>query len=410
MPRLRPAAALRRAALRVTVPAALRRAALPVTVPAAPRRAALPAVPALAALAAAALVPAAPAAALEPPPGTETRLESLTLAPADTSLTRGELSTVRVRAHLVDPDPGGVQVKGAAVGPDQWLPSCPCVSVTFSGRSRSQAWNGRDVPLKLASGSAQDGVWEGSFVVGAASAGRWTATRIVAGDLWRPEDGPYDNNLVSLEPLVPELPSFLVTGTDWPLLTLQLPKAPVRAGSRFVVRGTARYATSRKPAAGVRVTVRREMCYSVDGAGGVVVGSARTNAQGEWALATREASGSWCARVGDVAGVLEPVSQVAETRAFVRAVVTARAAAASVRLGRTVNVTGKVTPALGLQLERLSGRTWRRVAAAYAQNDGTYKVALKPTARGTGTYRVRALTDPYRALGSASPTFRVRAS
>ncbi|NHC16122.1 hypothetical protein [Motilibacter deserti] len=336
---------------------------------------------------------------------TPTRLESLTVSPTATTLQRAELAVVRVTAHLVDPD--GVTARRELVAPDR-SEACPCVTVEQPRRVEAQAQPWRSVPLRLTSGTAEDGIWQGSFALGAASAGTWTVTGIAAGDLRVEEPGPYGTNLVPVAPLVDTAPTFTVRGVDWPRLTLTLPRATVDAGDAYVLRGTARYARTGRPAAGVRLSVRHTLCDVLDGYGGVEAADVRTDANGRWSLRSRVVAGNWCVWLGEHEGSLEPVSLASRTRAFVRAVATAEALHARVDVKEVPVVRGRARPSLPVVLERWTGRAWQPDGETVPGPDGDYTVSGTPARPGTTTYRVRVLGDPYVARGTVTDAVTVR--
>ncbi len=342
------------------------------------------------------------AQALERVPGTATRLESLTFDQAALTLTRGALARVNVSAHLIDPDPDGVVAASEGVSTDAGAP-CPCVIVgreSDVGTRQASGW--RVVSLSLASGTAQDGVWVGGFTLGAIDNGMWTATQIAAGDLRRQEESQFDSNTVAVDGLIDAVPVVAVTGSDWPVLSLTLPRGPVPFATAYVVSGTARYSATHAPAARLSLQVRHSYCDE-SGAGQLLT-TVTTDAAGRFTATGRQAAGTWCAFFGAGTGT-QPVSEVNAHRAFVQSRVSVRLSSPTVRAGRPVTLRGTTGGAMEAVVERLQGRRWVRVKTV----SGTrWNVTFVPR-RGTTTLRVRTLPDTSNALPFATPAFRVRA-
>ena len=203
-------------------------------------------------------------------------------------------------ARLVDPDPEGVVERRELVAADR-SELCPCVVVGEQTPVDPQAQTTHVLHLALVSGTRQDGVWQGSFLVGAASAGEWSVTGSAAGDLTRTQPGPFDDNLVEpKQVLATAPPSVRVSGADWPVLTLTLPRRQVRVGRAYVLSGTATYQHSGQPAAGLRLSVRHTFCAAEDGYGGTELAAVRTNADGRWQVRSRVPAGNWCVWLASV--------------------------------------------------------------------------------------------------------------
>jgi len=95
----------------------------------------------------------------------------------------------------------------------------------------------------------------------------------------------------------------------------------------------------------------------------------------------------------------------------VRPIVTASASASSIRLGGSVLIRGGVTPAHPLQvvyLQRYVSGKWVGVATGRLSSRSTYSFTIKPTMRGTYTYRVARPADvDHLATTSVTRTFKV---
>lgn len=348
----------------------------------------------------AALLPAGSAAALGPATQATTQLVSLDITPSRTTLRQAELARVTVTAHLSDPDPGGVVPADRVVPGDRSM-ECPCVLVRGTGRT-PQAWGARVLTLHLTSGTPNDGVWTASFLVGAADAGRWSVAQIAAGDLHLDD---MFGDLLPVDRLLETVPAFDLQGSDFPELTLSLPRGPVRPGTTYAVSGTAHYATSHRPAVGLRLEVSYDACGWVDGVGSPA-GVVRVDARGRWQLRSRAVSGSWCAVFGATPGAREAVSQVSVSRMFLNAAVTARPSSTSVRRGARVTVSGQITPASSGVLQQLSGRRWVRVRDIPFGRSFSVRVPTSP--RGTSTYRVRVPQSDFSVGAGSSRSFQVR--
>lgn len=280
---------------------------------------------------------------------------------------------------------------------------CPCVivrRVSVAGLSQA-AWR-RVVSLSLQSGSAQDGIWVGGFTLGAIANGTWAATEIAAGDLRREQDSPYDVNTVGVDDFVDVVPTVAVTGSDWPVLSLALPRGPVPFGTAYVVSGTARYSATHAPAARLPVEVRHSYCD--ESGGGQLLATVTTDAAGRFTATGRQAAGTWCAFLGAGAGA-QPVSSVTMHRAFVRSRAAVRLSSSVVRVGRTVTVRGTTAGAMEAVVERLQARRWVRVKTVAGTR---WSLTFAPR-RGTTTLRVRVLPDTSNALPFTTPAFLVRA-
>ncbi|RKS80275.1 hypothetical protein CLV35_0701 [Motilibacter peucedani] len=338
------------------------------------------------ALVAGLLVPG-PADALGPATGTETQLVALTVTPSRTSLVGAQLATVTVTAHLVDPDPGGVKTGTATVGADMGA-TCPCVALGET-TAAPQFSPLRVVSLRLSSGTANDGVWQGTTFLGAGNAGRWTANRIIAGDLrtW----GLMWSDWVDLDRMVPAEPQFVLQGRDWPVLSIRLPTRTVPVGTSYVVSGAASSSATHRPVPRLRLALKRGDCGSSDMGGGTFVRWVRTDAHGRWSASVRDADYGWCVRFGESPGAVNAASYAQATGVVVRARVTTSRTRVTTRLGKAFRLTGTYAPVNdGVQVDERVGRSWKFAADRIDTRAGRYTATVTPHRRGRLVYRVRA--------------------
>ncbi|NHC15743.1 hypothetical protein [Motilibacter deserti] len=356
-----------------------------------PRRTAL-AVAVLAPVLASVLSPA-PAGA---EPAATTTVGAVTLTAGDTKLTGTEITTLTVRVRLANPD--GVTPVPGQYGDSPVDVQCPCLEIGTAGARpvTPTARNSRFVPLTLVSGTPQDGVWEGTTKLGAASAGIWRPRSIFTADLHtRPEDDPRFGRLVFpvVTPGLVESASLNVHGANWPVLTLAAPKTP-KAWQPFVLKGTVKLSGPGAPARRLLLTVAGGQCNEAIAGVGYLLRPATTSSTGAWTASTRLRSDEWCLEYGrDAAG--QPVARATVLdRAPVRAAVTAAPAKRSVAAGTNVAVNGRAWPAnpQGVVLQRRVGKAWRVVNRARTGGSGTYSVTATPPGKGTYTYRVATST------------------
>ena len=85
----------------------------------------------------------------------------------------------------------------------------------------------------------------------------------------------------------------------------------------------------------------------------------------------------------------------------VRTSVTAAVSATSMKLGKTVTISGTVGPKHTgkVTLQRLSGTRWVAVTTASLTSSSNYSFKVKPTARGSYSYRVVKPADTDHAEG-----------
>lgn len=108
------------------------------------------------------------------------------------------------------------------------------------------------------------------------------------------------------------------------------------------------------------------------------------------------------------AGFSPRLGTYATTTVYVRTRVTAAHSTTSLRLGGSVTIRGSVAPShRGQQVtvQRYSGGAWRTVGYATLSSTGTYAYTVRPSARGTYSYRVVKRADTDHAEG-VSPTVR----
>ncbi len=344
-----------------------------------------PALVLAAALALATAGPTVPAAATTP-----TRVAGITLSVGDPSLVGGQLTTLRARVHLVDPD--GIAPTTCAYG-DMLIGGGPCllVAVTDSAgqywRATTQANGFRIVRLALVAGTLADGTWQGTTLVGAADAGFWRPAAITAGDL-RADYGPWMDSFVPVDPSLRAGVAVNLRGSDWPIVSLALP-APTPLGTPFTIRG--RVVTSRtgRPVVGAVVVLCLEerpifsfpaWCHRV-----------HTGAAGSFAYRGTAAATGWYASFG-VDAVRNAVQSKFAQGPNVRQVVSARASSTAVPRGRSIVISGALgwNTTLPVSLQRRVGTRWRTIAVApVSATSGAYRIRTSPP-RGRWSYRVAA--------------------
>ncbi len=127
------------------------------------------------------------------------------------------------------------------------------------------------------------------------------------------------------------------------------------------------------------------------------VADAVTSATGAYAFTVRPTTqGTVSYRVVKIATkqlkiAYSPIVSVKATEQFV---VTAKAKPTTVKLGKKSTITGTVTPKLasvndrGVQLQVKEGSSWKKVANGRTQASGAYSFSVKPSKKGTISYRV----------------------
>lgn len=342
-----------------------------------------------------------------------TQLVGITISVGDRTLVGGQLTSVTVRVHLVDP--AGVHRSAGAMYDTYW--DCPCVSIdSFDQYGRlwkasPQAWGERLLSLRLASGTAQDGIWVGSSMLGAANAGFWKPTAIHAGTLVQPPQPegeiPDGYDFVGVPADIQAASTLHVRGDDWPVFSLRIPTTVTAYGKPFVISGYALTARTHRPVPGLRVAAVPRMSEPVLHEAGLAT---RTTSTGRWAVTSTDWTPYWAVswapdRLGQV------VAWQSARRAHVRAVILSRTASATtVRVGSSITISGRVSPAAGLAvvLQRYYAGAWRTVYRSTGYH-GTYGYLLVATPpRGSWLYRVQVIGST-ELFGTTSPAFTLRA-
>ncbi|SCG40876.1 Ig-like domain-containing protein [Micromonospora siamensis] len=142
----------------------------------------------------------------------------------------------------------------------------------------------------------------------------------------------------------------------------------------------------------------------------VVVGTATSAADGTLSFAHKPSGAleyKWVYRGGN--GLIGAASGLRGV--WVATTVSATLSATSIPLGGSVSLTGKVAPSHAGQavyLQRSVNGAWHDVIGAKLSVTSAYSFAIKPTAKGTYTYRVRKPGDTDHAIGYSSPvSFKV---
>lgn len=225
---------------------------------------------------------------------TPTQLTRLSISPGGASLVRTQVQYETVSLTLVDPD--GIPSVRGYFG-DQGI-TCPCVVMQNQNVVEPRSRALRLVTLRLASGTASDGVWVGSFAVGAADAGFWRASVMQAGDIHAPPEN-FGNSLAPT-PAPWGTVTLNVHGYDWPRIWLGTP-VPAAAGGQVavgqpvVMRGGAALSRSYAAVGGVRLELRGEYC-DFAAAPNLVLATTRTDSAGRYTFAfTFQGSAHVCA-------------------------------------------------------------------------------------------------------------------
>lgn len=218
------------------------------------------------------------------------------------------------------------------------------------------------------------------------------------------ETGSTESDAVAPTEIYSPLPSVATT------LTMSVSKSTVAYGTAVTVSGTLGRGGSvvagqtvalQFQAAGT--TTWKSVASRTTGTSGTVSASVKPTGRGHFRLAYAGRTGT------DTAAPLR--SAVSASRFVqVNAVVTAKASTTSIRLGSTVKVTGKAVPAetgTRVSLQRWNGTAWVTVGSARQNSTGAVSLSVKPTARGSYSYRLfkNATT---RIGAAASPTLRIR--
>ncbi|MBG0561469.1 hypothetical protein [Actinoplanes aureus] len=341
------------------------------------------------------LLPAAPASAAPAADTTPPQVHSITFARSSVTVSGLQTELVGVRVRLTDDT--GVQ-------PISYSPSVELASpwLKFSASPNSY------VLLRLAEGTAQDGIWTGTIPVTSAWNGTIQAIGIYA------KDQTYENALDVDPRTVVDTPSLRVRSSNRPAVDMTFSPEPRPAGKPVTQRIRAWNTTTGKPWANLPLKLSFDNgCVEP---GGVV--SVRTRADGTYQrkLSAWQAPMLQCVWVQGVnqPTMWFPMTVIASDVAHVRTQrysVSATPAAKSVRAGKSVKVNGKVSPlhkGKWVQLQRrFAGKKWRMVNTAQVRADGRYTVAATPKGKATYSYRVYAPGD-YRAVGGVSKVFKIR--
>ena len=184
-------------------------------------------------------------------------------------------------------------------------------------------------------------------------------------------------------------------GPASPASAAVVPRLPVTAalsavpgavyGTAITVRGAVRAGAA--GAAGCAVTLQERRAGS--SAWSTLHAAVTSSGSGAVAYSVRPTS-SGQLRLSVGAGVCAPATSTARPLTE-RVHLTAALSARTVARGHAVRVSGSVAPNLHgrrIYLQQLSGHTWRTVTSTTLGAHSTYALSVRPTARGTATYRV----------------------
>ena len=311
-----------------------------------------------------------------------------------------EVHDVVVRLHLTSYK--GIIQDGGPAGE-----SYPTIRLERTTAGRGQVDYAPTGPsFTLASGTAEDGWWEGIVHVTAGYDGTFTVTAVFAAQA--------DYVLMDVDPRTLGINAQLqTTGVDIPHLDIQQSPSPVVAGQDVHLFGTVTAADTGAPFSGVTLAIGFEyMC--AEGYGGM---PATTGADGRWSEdwpKWTHGEDSSCATIAESGTATGPGSAAilyVELYNFgptFRNAVTASLASHVVRVGRTVRVTGTTsvhgTLGVPVKLQRLVGRRWRTVSTATIGEDGRFRLIAQPPTRGRFTYRV--LLSPHVLVHEVASTSR----
>lgn len=354
----------------------------------------------------------APAAVVLPrADGTPTAIAGMTMRAGRLALTGTQTTRLTVAVHLVDPD----GIRPTRYGLEDISLPCPCVVVeaqTSAGaryRATPQALGYRYVPLRLTSGTAQDGTWTGTATLGAGDAAVWRPTLITAGDLVAPfTDTPFAwSPFVALPASVTRNAWVNLHGSDWPVLSVVVPTTVIDVGTAYTVRGRVLLSRSRVPVTGLRLVLEKMYCSPELHV--VPATAVRTSSTGRWSLGSTALAATWCAFWGqDALGL--PLLWAGDWEVHQRATLTVSTSAHRVASGSAIVVSGVMRPAEGddlwVYLQRYAAGTWRNEARMQHSLSGRYTFRVVHSSM-TGLYRVR-VANGYQYLGRTSPTFTLR--
>ncbi len=337
---------------------------------------------------AAVLVAAAPpaVAAADTPP----RLVSIALSRESIAVSGTDVQLLTVSVHLTDDN--GVEDSADMVGD-------PYPIVRFGN-------TGVTVYLQLGSGTERDGVWTGVAPVTSDWDATEQPTRVSAVDT--------GSNHLSVDPrTVIDTPAVRVQSSNQPVLTMTMTPDPVLPGG--VVTRTVRAVNKTTGQPWPRLPL---VLTGMDGCGADMgsAANARTDANGIFRDTHGGPGDIWsdneCAWVpaANVPGQYATRIGYVNARARYQYLVSAKPAATAVPAGTNVEVTGNVTPAVEgktVNLQRLTGTTWRTVNTAVTRASSRYTLVATPSGTVAWTYRVQ-VADGERRVGNTSPTFTIR--
>jgi len=336
--------------------------------------------------------PAAAAAADTTAP----RLRSIELSRSAVTVSGLQTVLVGVRVRLTDDT--GVQVIADPVEGNYWP------TVSFGGP-------GAVVLLTRTEGTPQDGIWTGQLPITSAWTGLAKTTKIQAYDVGM-------KNLLDVDPnTVIDAPSVTVQSSHRPGVDLTFSPEPLPAGRPVTEQIRVWDIDTGLAWPNAPLVVGYEVgCFEAF-AGRL---SVHTNAAGIFrrTVPGTQTQFQHCAWVPGLAevnappGFLNP-TMIAYDAQSVRArrfTVGAAPAKAAVAAGTNVDVNGVVTPvkpSKTLQLQRLSGATWKTVNTGTVRSSGRYTIVATPPGRATYAYRVYAPGDAD-TVGATSKAFTIR--
>ncbi len=348
------------------------------------------------AIAALSALPAMPASAAADTDTTAPQVQSITFDKSSVTVSGLATQLVGVRVRLTDVS--GVVPYAGDVGENFAL---PFLRVTGSLNNT--------IPLTLAEGTAQDGIWVGNMPVTSAWSGKIEPVNVQA------VDSSSARNRLSVDPrTVVETPALQVTSSHRPAVDVTFTPEPLPSGKAFVEHVRAWDTTTGKAWSGLPISLGDDIGCA-EGLTAAVKTKTRSDGTYARTLSWAQRSVIHCAWVAGVsqpgvnAGttVIANDSGYAKTKKFTVSVT----AAASVKAGHNLNVTGSVSPVKTgktIQLQRyISGRTWRTVGTAQVRASGRYTLIATPPGKATYQYRVYAPGD-YNTVGSVSKTVKIR--
>ena len=327
---------------------------------------------------------------------TSPQLVDVQLSETATTVSGFEWHDVVVRLHLTSPI-------GIAPTTDTEGSTYPSVRFDRTSAGRGQVQVAPDGPaFTLASGTAQDGWWQGLVHVTAGYDGTFTVTHVWAMQSDFAEELSVDPRTIGLNA------QLQVTGVNVPHLTIKQWPDPVINGSALILSGTLTDLDTGVPFAGVSVGVRVDTaCLGSPAAPGVA-----TAVDGSWrqTFPTWDASALNCAFIAAAHNPSATDNGIAEYVGLFNVDpnfhewISAQLASGTVHAGGTVAVTGKSSAILvPLTLQRLVGSTWRTVGTAIVRLSGRFTMVAQPPTRGTWRYRVlRVPTRHNEFLASSS--------